>query len=48
MEEKIQENKEDSLRKALEMRKVLESAIRMEALYSDGKINFVQTSEMVH
>ncbi len=33
---------------ALEMKKVLLNAIKMQALYSDGRLKIVETSDMVN
>lgn len=48
LEEKKQNDANHELSSALEMKRVLLNAIKMQALYSDGKLKIVNTSDMIN
>lgn len=48
LEEESETKKERQHSSALEMKRVLMNAIKMQALYSDGRLKIVETSDMIN
>lgn len=48
MKKESPQEKKESLERVREMKRVLINAIKMQALYSDGKIKIVDTSNLIH
>lgn len=46
--EEKKEKKEKKVSSAVEMKRVLINAIKMQALYSDGRIKIVETSDLIN
>lgn len=47
-ESRTKKEKKEALQRVMEMKRVLVNAIKMQALYSDGRIKIVETSNLVN